>query len=57
MRLFSSPGKNVSMLTGLAALEKTDWSRLHHAYGSATDTPAHLHALLEGDEQARHEAM
>jgi hypothetical protein len=45
------------MLTGLAALETTDWSRLHHAYGPATDTPAHLHALLEGDEQARHEAM
>ena len=45
------------MLTGLAALEKTNWSRLHHAYGPATDTPAHLHALLEGNEQARHEAM
>ncbi|TWT01687.1 hypothetical protein [Reyranella sp. CPCC 100927] len=28
------------------ALEDTDWSMLCHAYGTAGDTPAHLHALL-----------
>ena len=25
---------------GLVLLDKTDWSRLHHAYGRANDTPA-----------------
>jgi hypothetical protein len=45
------------MLTGLAALESTDWARLHHAYGRATETPDHLHALLEGNRRARQEAM
>jgi hypothetical protein len=45
------------MLTGLPALEQTDWSRLHHAYGRATDTPRHLRALLEADPSGREEAM
>lgn len=45
------------MLTGLAALEGTDWSRLLHAYGRATDTPGHLRALLEEDTQARNAAL
>jgi hypothetical protein len=45
------------MLTGLPALENTDWSRLFHAYGRATDTPDHLRALLEDDPAARREAI
>jgi hypothetical protein len=45
------------MLTGLAALENTDWSRLHHAYGRATDTPGHLRALLREDAESRNQAM
>jgi hypothetical protein len=43
----------VPMLTGLAALVNTDWSRLHHAYGRATDTPGHLRALLREDVESR----
>jgi hypothetical protein len=45
------------MLTGLTALENTDWSRLHHAYGPATDTPDHLRALLTGDVERRKNAL
>ncbi len=45
------------MLTGLAALEDTDWSRLHHAYGRATDTPGYLRALLREDRESRESAM
>lgn len=45
------------MLTGIAALENTDWSRLNHAYGRATDTPGHLRALLHDDAAARKAAM
>src|SRR5262249_48399 len=47
----------VPMLTGLPALESTDWSRLHHAYGRATDTPGHLRALLQEDLESRRKAM
>jgi hypothetical protein len=42
----NNPSHDVPMLTGLAALENTDWSKLHHVYGRATDTPGHLRALL-----------
>ena len=45
------------MLIGLPALESTDWSRLHHAYGRATETPGHLRALLNDDPAAREQAM
>ncbi|AFE07186.1 hypothetical protein COCOR_06872 [Corallococcus coralloides DSM 2259] len=45
------------MRTGLSALEATDWSRLLHAYGRATDAPGHLRALVEGDEASRHAAL
>jgi hypothetical protein len=45
------------MLTGVAALENTDWSRLHHAYGRATDTPGHLRALVRADPKPRRQAM
>lgn len=45
------------MLTGLQALEATDWTKLHHAYGRATDTPGHLRALLYGDAVTRKAAM
>jgi hypothetical protein len=41
------------MLTGLDALESVNWWRLSHAYGRATDTPAHLRALLGDDSKAR----
>ncbi|HEX6985441.1 MAG TPA: hypothetical protein VF170_08690 [Planctomycetaceae bacterium] len=41
---------------GLLAPERTDWSKLHHAYSRATNTPANLRALLEGDAKARGEA-
>jgi hypothetical protein len=44
-------------LTGLRALDNADWSRLHHAYGRATDTPGHLRALLEEDPEAREKAL
>jgi hypothetical protein len=46
-----------AMLTGLSTLEQTDWTRLHHAYGRATDTPGHLRALLETDPAARKQAV
>jgi hypothetical protein len=45
------------MLTGLAALELTDWTKLLHAYGRAGDTPGHLRALLTADAGARKGAM
>src|SRR3569833_377856 len=45
------------MLTGLAALENTDWSRISHAYGPATDAPAKLRAFLYGDADAREASM
>lgn len=45
------------MLTGLQALENNDWSRLHHAYGCAADTPGHLLALLQPDLESRNQAM
>jgi len=45
------------MITGLPVLEETDWSRLHHAYGRATDTPGHLRALLEEEAERRKKAF
>src|SRR5262245_62051505 len=45
------------MLTGLPALENTDWSKLHHAYGRATNTPGHLRALLAEDAEGRRQAL
>jgi hypothetical protein len=44
-------------LTGLRALDNADWSRLHHAYGRATDTPGHLRALLDEHPEARKNAL
>src|SRR4051794_38942196 len=46
-----------ALLTGFAALESTDWSRLFHAYARATDTPDQLRALLREDADSREEAM
>ncbi|WFR71038.1 hypothetical protein P9209_16840 [Prescottella defluvii] len=37
--------------------ETYDWERLFHAYGVATDTPAHVEALMGGDEMAFSTAM
>ncbi|MEU3457405.1 hypothetical protein ABZ671_27945 [Micromonospora sp. NPDC006766] len=34
-----------------------DWDRLGHAYGRASDTPAHLNALESGDADARAAAL
>ncbi|MFF4988057.1 hypothetical protein ACFY19_12760 [Streptosporangium saharense] len=34
-----------------------DWSRLFHAYGAASDVPAHLEALVGDDDRAREEAV
>jgi hypothetical protein len=45
------------MSNGIALLDTTDWSRLHHAYGRATDTPGHLRALLTNDDVARKAAL
>src|SRR5688500_14377020 len=41
----------------MGVVEATDWSNLLHAYGRATDTPAHLQALLQGDQPAREAAV
>jgi hypothetical protein len=45
------------MLTGLAALESMDWSKLYHAYGRATDTPDHLRAFVTGNTKSRENAI
>ncbi len=45
------------MLIGIEALEKTDWSKLLHAYDRAVDTPDHLRALLQDDAEAHKKAM
>jgi len=45
------------MLTGIPALEQTDWAKLYHAYGSAADTPKHLRALLDEDAGGREAAL
>lgn len=37
-------------------LRTTDWTKLSHAYGPATDTPEHLRALLDGEIKERGEA-
>ncbi|MFB7945366.1 hypothetical protein ACFC6L_10630 [Kitasatospora phosalacinea] len=43
--------------TGLDGIHLTDWSRLRHAYGPATDVPALLHALATAaDPEALSEA-
>ena len=45
------------MLTGLSALENTNWSKLHHAYCRATDTPGHLNNLIQDDNELRSKAI
>ena len=42
---------------GLELLDATDWSRLYHALGWATDTPGHLRALLDLDPEGRKAAL
>jgi hypothetical protein len=46
-----------AMRIGWDAAEDIDWSRLSHAYGAATDTPAHLRALVSGDTVAQQAAL
>jgi hypothetical protein len=41
----------------LAPNDRTDWSRLHHAYGRAVETPGHLKALTADDASARRAAL
>lgn len=38
-------------------LDQLDWSRLGHAYGTASDTPGHLANLVAEDEKARAVAL
>ena len=46
------------MLTiGRPLLESTDWFKLSHAYGRATDTPGHLRAFLGGEQSAMERAL
>lgn len=40
----------------LDGLDKVDWDRLHHAYGSAVDVPNQLRTLASTDAEARAEA-
>lgn len=46
-----------AMTIGWDAAADIDWSRLSHAYGAATDTPAHLRALVSGDAVAQQAAL
>jgi hypothetical protein len=45
------------LVLGWQAADGADWSRLFHAYGAATDTPAHLRALTSGDLDAQLAAL
>ncbi|GAA4135636.1 hypothetical protein [Actinomadura keratinilytica] len=45
------------MTIGWDAVADVDWSRLFHAYGAATDTPAQLRALTGEDAAARGHAV
>ncbi|MEV7008693.1 hypothetical protein [Streptosporangium sp. NPDC051022] len=45
------------MRTGSDTIADIDWTRLFHAYGVASDTPAHLRALAGDGEEARAEAV
>jgi hypothetical protein len=38
--------------TGTPLVDDVDWSRLFHAYGVASDTSRHLHALVSDDDAA-----
>ncbi|WCN79405.1 hypothetical protein [Micromonospora sp. LH3U1] len=51
------PRPSAGSQTEGAAATAADWSRLQHAYGLATDTPAHLDALEFGDTEARNAAL
>jgi hypothetical protein len=54
----SQPGTTMTAMTiGWDAAEDIDWSRMSHAYGAATDTPAHLRALVSGDTVAQQAAL
>jgi hypothetical protein len=41
----------------LAGLDQVPWQNLHHAYGPATDVPAHLSALRSPDPATRSRAL
>src|SRR6266511_1842818 len=45
------------MTVGWDAAADIDWSRLSHAYGAATDTPAHLRALVSGGTVTQQAAL
>jgi hypothetical protein len=41
----------------LEGLDRIDWSKLHHAYGPASDVPGQLRALASAEAQTREEAL
>jgi hypothetical protein len=41
----------------LETLDDIDWSKIHHAYGPASDVPAQIRALGFGDEQQQKKAL
>lgn len=45
-----------SLRTEISALGKEEWTSWPHAYGTARDTPGHLAALLDDDEEAQRDA-
>ncbi|HEY2135935.1 MAG TPA: hypothetical protein VGH49_08595 [Xanthobacteraceae bacterium] len=45
------------MQTGLVALDATDWSKLHHAFGRATDTPDVLRSFWKNDREGHKNAV
>lgn len=48
-----APGRVPSVTTPTSSLiDDANWPRLTHAYAAATDTPAHLQALVQDDDDA-----
>lgn len=47
----------LGLVLGWQAADGVDWSRLFHAYAPATDTPAHLNALIGDDPEAQLAAL
>jgi hypothetical protein len=50
---FESDARAQSLLEDVRMIDEIDWKTLEHAYGPATDTPAHLKALMSADADAR----
>jgi hypothetical protein len=41
----------------LDGLDRVNWARLNHAYGSAADVPGHIRALRSADASQRADAL